>query len=102
VLERAVILSPDGDLEPDSFLLRSRREGAPTPDRPRVDLRPLEEVEREHVARVVHHTAGKIYGDDGAAALLGLKPSTLQSRMKKLGVDRRRAARGEYGHAPRP
>ena len=33
-------------------------------------------------------TGGKIYGPDGAAARLGLKPTTLQSRMKKLGVSR--------------
>jgi hypothetical protein len=35
-------------------------------------------------------TQGKIYGDDGAAAVLGLKPSTLQSKMRKLGIDRSR------------
>jgi transcriptional regulator with GAF, ATPase, and Fis domain len=33
-------------------------------------------------------TQGRIYGPGGAAALLGLKPSTLQSRMKKLGITR--------------
>ena len=48
----------------------------------------MNEVQRQHVARVLKRTDGKIYGDDGAAALLGLKPSTLQSRMKKLGLDR--------------
>ena len=31
-------------------------------------------------------TDGKIYGEDGAAKLLGLKPTTLQSKMKKLGI----------------
>ncbi|HEY5928667.1 MAG TPA: hypothetical protein VIV11_43580, partial [Kofleriaceae bacterium] len=34
-------------------------------------------------------TRGKIYGADGAAARLGLKPGTLQSKMKKLGIARR-------------
>ena len=33
-------------------------------------------------------TKGRIYGTGGAAELLGLKPSTLQSRMKKLGIAR--------------
>jgi transcriptional regulator with GAF, ATPase, and Fis domain len=37
-------------------------------------------------------TNGHIYGKGGAAELLGLKPSTLQSRMKKLGVKRKEAA----------
>ncbi|HEY5948070.1 MAG TPA: sigma 54-interacting transcriptional regulator, partial [Kofleriaceae bacterium] len=34
-------------------------------------------------------TCGKIYGEDGAAARLGLKPATLQSKMRKLGIERR-------------
>ena len=34
-------------------------------------------------------TRGKIYGADGAAARLGLEPSTLQSKMRKLGIERR-------------
>lgn len=33
-------------------------------------------------------TRGKIYGADGAAARLGLKPATLQSKMRKLGIER--------------
>jgi transcriptional regulator with GAF, ATPase, and Fis domain len=35
-------------------------------------------------------TRGRIYGDAGAAKLLGLKPSTLQSKMRKLGIERAR------------
>jgi transcriptional regulator with GAF, ATPase, and Fis domain len=49
----------------------------------------LDEIQREHITRVLGLTEGKIYGHDGAARLLGLKPSTLQSRMKKLGIARR-------------
>jgi hypothetical protein len=37
---------------------------------------------------VLNLTEGRVYGPGGAAALLGLKPSTLQSKMKKLGVAR--------------
>jgi DNA-binding NtrC family response regulator len=48
--------------------------------------RTLREVERRHVAAVLELTGGKIYGADGAAALLGLKPTTLQSRLRKLGL----------------
>ncbi|MCG8339613.1 MAG: hypothetical protein MJE63_34320, partial [Proteobacteria bacterium] len=33
-------------------------------------------------------SGGKLYGKDGAAELLGVKPTTLQSRMKKLGLQR--------------
>ncbi|MFT7582576.1 MAG: hypothetical protein ACI9MR_004258 [Myxococcota bacterium] len=42
----------------------------------------------EVIARALRATRGKIYGEDGAAAVLGLKPSTLQSKMLKLGVRR--------------
>jgi transcriptional regulator with GAF, ATPase, and Fis domain len=52
----------------------------------------LEEVEAEYVRRVLAETEGRIYGAGGAAEILGLKPSTLQSRMKKLGVARRGGA----------
>lgn len=50
--------------------------------------RTLVEVQRDHIASVLRDTGGRIYGVNGAAALLGLKPSTLQSKMKKLGLSR--------------
>jgi transcriptional regulator with GAF, ATPase, and Fis domain len=52
----------------------------------------LESLERDHIRRVLALTNGHIYGKGGAAELLGLKPSTLQSRMKKLGIKRKEAA----------
>ena len=45
-----------------------------------------EEHERRYLVRVLAHTAGRIEGVRGAARLLDLQPSTLRSRMKKLGV----------------
>ncbi|RMH44071.1 MAG: sigma-54-dependent Fis family transcriptional regulator [Deltaproteobacteria bacterium] len=51
--------------------------------------RRLADVEREHIARTLAFTGGKIYGPGGAGELLGLKPSTLQSRMAKHGLKRR-------------
>jgi len=59
------------------------------------DLRPLAESERETIERVLAHTGGKVSGPHGAARILGLKPTTLFSRMKKLGV--RRPARAGAG-----
>ncbi|HOX19142.1 MAG TPA: sigma 54-interacting transcriptional regulator [Spirochaetales bacterium] len=47
----------------------------------------LEAAQKRHVERALERAGGKVYGPDGAAAALGLKPSTLQSRMKKLGID---------------
>ena len=47
----------------------------------------LSEMEREHIIRVLRETNGIISGDDGAASRLGLKRTTLQSKMKRLGID---------------
>lgn len=46
----------------------------------------MREAERAHLEKALAITGGKIYGSDGAAALLDLKPTTLQSRLKKLGL----------------
>jgi formate hydrogenlyase transcriptional activator len=50
----------------------------------------LQEVERQHILSVLARTRGVIEGKDGAARVLDLHPNTLRSRMKKLGIDRRR------------
>jgi transcriptional regulator of acetoin/glycerol metabolism len=47
---------------------------------------PYEEKTRRYLQWVLEFTGGKIYGKDGAAALLKIKPTTLQSKLKKLGV----------------
>jgi formate hydrogenlyase transcriptional activator len=48
----------------------------------------LHEAEREHILRVLRETGGQIGGPDGAAERLGLKRTTLNSKMKKLGIER--------------
>ena len=93
-LERATILSAGRQLE-----LASRPD-PPTQAEPerRIDdpgprLVAWVELEREHVRAVLTHTHGRVHGEGGAAAILGLKPSTLQSRMRKLGLGGARAFR---------
>jgi transcriptional regulator with GAF, ATPase, and Fis domain len=49
----------------------------------------LAEAEREHIQRVLDATGWRIRGTGGAAGILGLKPTTLESRMAKLGLRRR-------------
>jgi transcriptional regulator with GAF, ATPase, and Fis domain len=56
---------------------------------PGAALRTLADLERDAIARVLEHTGGRVSGPRGAAAVLGLKSTTLFSRMKKLGVPRR-------------
>jgi transcriptional regulator with GAF, ATPase, and Fis domain len=46
----------------------------------------LEDVERAHIVRVLEEVRWKIEGDAGAARVLGLKPSTLRARLRKLGI----------------
>lgn len=48
----------------------------------------MRERERDNIASVLAMTDGRIFGPDGAAALLGVKPTTLASRVKKLGLTR--------------
>ena len=49
-------------------------------------LASLDTAMADHIRTVMAHTRGKIKGDDGAAAILGIHPSTLRGRMKKLGI----------------
>ncbi len=50
--------------------------------------RNLVDVEREHITQVLKETSWTIEGKDGAAAILGLAPSTLRSRMTKFSIIR--------------
>ena len=47
----------------------------------------MDEVQRRHILKVLETTGGRIRGAGGAAELLGLKPTTLRSRMQRLGLD---------------
>jgi transcriptional regulator with GAF, ATPase, and Fis domain len=92
VLERATILSPGLELGPQAFDLPALSlASAPPVKSSELKSRAvptLAAVQREHILRVLALTKGRLYGPGGAAELLGLKPSTLQSRMKKLGIAR--------------
>jgi DNA-binding NtrC family response regulator len=47
----------------------------------------MDEVQRRHILKVLGLADGRIRGAGGAAELLGLKPTTLRSRMQRLGID---------------
>ncbi|MDZ4339965.1 MAG: helix-turn-helix domain-containing protein [candidate division NC10 bacterium] len=49
----------------------------------------LQELEREHIIKALELTGWRVSGERGAAKLLGLKPTTLDARMKKLGIKRK-------------
>ena len=81
-IERSVILSEQTILNVPLSELRPVYEGA------RHDAT-LESLEREHILSVLRETGGVISGLRGAAARLGMKRTTLQSRMQKMGISRR-------------
>jgi transcriptional regulator with GAF, ATPase, and Fis domain len=84
VLQRAMIVSRDGVLTVgDAWVPTLEDPGAGTSVT-------LTEVERRHIVRVLSGVRWRIEGSGGAAQMLGLKPSTLRSRMLKLGIARPR------------
>ncbi len=88
VLERASILARrQGQADLTGFLALANLEPArPGPSARAQPVTSLDEAQRHHIKRALDAADGKIYGKDGAAAILGLKPSTLQSKMKKLKI----------------
>jgi formate hydrogenlyase transcriptional activator len=84
VIERAVILSPGPALRLALDELPRRRPASGSPSR----VGTLEEVEREHILRVLQDTHGVIGGPHGAAVRLGLRRTTLLYRLEKFGISR--------------
>jgi formate hydrogenlyase transcriptional activator len=86
-VERAVILSRDTTLQaPVWELSQHAPNSASLPGRG--DARTLEAAERDHILNALRETGWILSGPSGAAARLGMKRTTLQSRMKKLNISR--------------
>ncbi len=81
IIERAVILCPGPVLQLTDKLEVSSPSFSST-------VRTLEETERNQILKILSETRWHIEGKDGAAAILGLHPSTLRARMHKLGIVR--------------
>ena len=82
VIERAVIISTGPALRLTDRLEEAFADAREEP------IKELAAVERDHILKVLEKTRWKIDGESGAAFLLGLHPSTLRFRLKKLGVKR--------------
>ncbi len=97
VIERQVILAKDNILRFAALAETGGEVQEPVAVEPDAVLpQPvLVRQQRDNLVRALTQSRGKVSGADGAAALLGLKPTTLASRLKKLGIDPR-AFRG--GH----
>jgi formate hydrogenlyase transcriptional activator len=87
LIERAVILSRGPELE--VALPESKAQAfAATSTQTASENISLEDAEREHILRALRDTKWMIGGPRGAAAKLGLNRSTLQSKMRRLGIVR--------------
>ena len=97
LIERAVLLSTGKELRVPLTELKGSP-GVPGGDvvvpgftagpAPGASIATLEEAERQHILRALRQTEWRIAGPKGAAALLGMKRTTLQARMRKLGIRR--------------
>jgi transcriptional regulator with GAF, ATPase, and Fis domain len=91
-VERAVILAQGGPLHFDPPAFARPVPAAPrqnTVDAPLITRQELKDRERESIVNALARTGGKIFGPDGAATLLAMKPTTLASRIKALGLRRK-------------
>jgi formate hydrogenlyase transcriptional activator len=100
VIERAVILARGGPMHFDlagngpsaaasvvsASIPAAVAPAAPALDSPDLTLADLDRLEREIIQRAIADSGGKVYGPEGAAAKLGLKPTTLASKLKALGL----------------
>lgn len=98
VIERAVILSPGPALRIDAAELKVENQASGSSSQDSEDgnanadqrptLAPLADAEREHILGVLRASGWVLGGPNGAAARLAMKRTTLQSKMKKLGIVR--------------
>jgi transcriptional regulator with GAF, ATPase, and Fis domain len=86
VLQQAIILSHEGTLELGAF----NQPSVEAADQPVIqeESQALADIERDHIRRILMNAGWRVEGAAGAAHILGLRPSTLRSRMRKLGIQR--------------
>lgn len=82
IIERGAILSVPPTFHTPELLIQYSATNEPT------SVDSLDEVNRRHILMTLQKTNWKIRGNGGAASLLDIKPTTLEFRMKKLGIRR--------------
>lgn len=86
IVERELILNKGEPLSFKVLTHSDKNDVRPNIAGPPDELLNLDTVDASHIRRVLKMTNGVVHGTGGAAALLGINPSTLRSRMKKLGI----------------
>ncbi len=84
IVERALILSPEGPLCFEELIHGLPKAGSANSAGESDSL--LDNVISNHIKKILSQTGGKVSGNDGAAALLGINPSTLRNKMRKLQI----------------
>jgi formate hydrogenlyase transcriptional activator len=90
VVERAVILARGAVLDMRDFELPSLQPGAA----PRARVAAAEQQERQRIERALAESRGRVSGPEGAAQALGVAASTLESRIRRFGIDKHAFRRG--------
>jgi formate hydrogenlyase transcriptional activator len=87
VIERSILLSDDNILN-KIYLPDRRHKTLVTPSEGGFIVKTIEENERDHIINVLKYCKGKVGGFAGAAKYLGVPPSTLSSKLKRLGIQK--------------
>jgi transcriptional regulator with GAF, ATPase, and Fis domain len=87
VVERELILNRKGPLNFEGMRMQQHDRGLTESPIQEAYFPKLDEIMSRHIRRALKTTKGRIHGPAGAARLLGINPSTLRSRMKKLGIE---------------
>ncbi len=92
-VERAVILAPNGplhfELSASNAIIAVQAKSAGVPETPVLTRDDWKRQERENIQSALKQSGGKVFGPDGAAELLNMKPTTLASRIKVLNLKSR-------------
>lgn len=91
LIERSVLLAT-GDTIRDIYLPNQKNKVIAHTQNEKFKVQSIFENEKEYILKILKHVNGRIAGEGGAADLLGIPPSTLNSKMKKLGIRREHRA----------
>ena len=92
MIDRAIIITQDGRIKLD--IPEGNKEDGGSKKKQSSQLvgeevipeKEMKRREKENIVRALNQCEGKIYGDDGSAKLLGIKPTTLTTRIKAMGI----------------
>jgi DNA-binding NtrC family response regulator len=84
-IERSIILATNGTIEQVFIQLTGIEKTSPQTQK---EVKTIDEVEKEHIQIILTRCNNKVYGPGGAAEMLNIPPTTLMSKIKKLGINR--------------